>query len=513
MTHAHTLQSPDHPASARNGWGGAVIVVVGFFVAVLFTFMVLGGDSQAATITFDNSIPTDIEVGENNPLELSVQTQPAADTLRIDDVEGPATAEVLGTSAIRIEPEPGAAGLVTVALTACSDGACATTSISAEIVPENDPPVAGEDEATTSPSQPTLRIPVLENDSDEEGSTLSILRAQVVAGDGEVDITDDQQELLFTPALEDFGPWTIFYVVSDGEDGFAQGTVTVSDGDLAPVAVDDAITVSTGERVEVQVLSNDSDDGGNAALIVSDVRINNLRDRSSLEAALVDNRTVEIVAGSSSGVVDVEYVLEDERGRTAAGVIEVTIEPVPPTAADDAVSILEDGSALVDVLANDFPTAGIDPSTLQIISSSTGEVGVSLNDDQILYEPPAGSAGVAEIVYEICNSDGQCDRATLRVDVEAVNDQTEFAARGQFQVSSLAGDQIVPWSIVSAGAPPVTPATTFDVTVDRTDLFASSPQMIANGSLVFEPAAGASGTATVTIVVEGRRYVLVITVS
>ena len=513
MTHAQPLRSSSNPASSRNGWNASVFVVVAFFVTVLIAFMLASTDSQAVPITFQNTIDADIEVGENNPLELSVETQPAADTLRIDDVDGPATAEVLGTSVIRIQPEPGAAGQVTVSLTACSLGSCATTSISAEIIPENDPPVAGEDEATTSPSQPTLRIPVLENDTDEEGNELSILRAQLVAGNGEVEVDDTQQELVFTPAVDDFGPWTIFYIVSDGEDGFAQGTVTVLDGDLAPVAVDDAITVTTGESVEIEVLSNDLDDGGNAALIVSDVRINNLRDRSSLEVSLVDGRSVALVAGSSSGIVDVEYVLEDQRGRTAAGTIEVTIEPVPPTAVDDVDSILEDGSALVDVLANDFPSAGIDPSTLRIISSSTGEVGVSLNDDQILYEPPPGSSGVAEIVYEICNGDGQCDTATLRVEVEAVNAQTEFAGRGQLQVPSGSGEQIIPWSIVSAGAPPVVAGTTFDVTSDGTELFSSNPQMTNTGSLVFEPAPGASGTATITIVVEGRQYVLEIVVS
>lgn len=513
MTHVQPLRSPSDPALSRNGWSAAVLVVVGFFLTLIITFMVVGESAQSASITFENTMATDIEVGENTPLEFSVETQPAADTLRIDNVQGPATAEVLGTSAIRIEPEPEAVGEVTVSLTACSGTDCATTSITAEILPENDPPVAGEDEAVTSPSQPTLRIPVLDNDTDEEGQTLTLLRAQVVAGDGELEIDTEEQELLFTPAADAVGPWTLFYVVSDGDDGFAQGTVTVLDGDLAPVAVDDAVTVTTGERVEIQVLSNDRDDGGNAALIVSDVRIGNLRDRTNLEVSLVDDRTVGLVAGSSSGVIDVEYVLEDSRGRTAAGIIEVTIEPVPPTAVDDEAAILEDGSALVDVLANDFPTAGIDTSTLQIISSSTGEVGVSLNDDQILYEPPAGSSGVAEIVYEICNGDGQCDTATLRVDVEAVNDQTEFAARGEFQVSSLAGDQIIPWSIVSAGAAPIPAGTSFDVSTDRTDLFASNPQMTANGTLVFEPEPGTSGTATVTVMVEGRQYVLVFTIS
>ena len=480
---------------------------------MLIAFMMASTNAQSAAISFDNTLPETVELGENSSLELAVETQPAADTLRIDDVEGPATAEVLGTSAIRIQPEPGASGDVTVSVTACVDGGCATTAITAEILPENDPPVAGEDLARTSPSQPTLRIPVLENDTDEEGQTLSILRAQVVAGDGEVELDDEQQELLFTPSQDALGPWTISYIVSDGEDGFAQGTVTVEDGDLAPIAVDDAVTVTTGEQIDIEVLANDRDDGGTDALFVSDVRIDSLRDRTNLQVELVDDRTVQLVAGPRSGVIAVTYVLEDQRGRTAAGVITVTIEAVPPSAVDDAVSILEDGSALVDVLANDIPSAGIDPSTLRIISSSTGEVGVSLNDDQILYEPPAGASGVAEIVYEICNGDGQCDTATLRVEVEAVNNQTEFAARGQFQVSSLAGDSIIPWSIVSAGAAPVAPATTFDVTTDRTELFASNPRMTDTGALVFEPAPGASGTATVIVVVEGRQYVLVITVS
>ena len=512
MTQArHPMQVIDD-GSSRKRWLASVFVVALFLTATAIALVLSSPDRTAAPdIVFEESVPTDVVMlGENSTLEVEVETEPAAETIEVDSVEGPATA-VLDASLLRIVPDANAEGEVAVALTACSADSCVTTSIVAQVIPENDPPLPGSDEAFTSPSEPSLRIPVLLNDVDEEGQELTILRTEMAGGDGRVEVSADGQELIFTPAPGAFGPWTIFYIVSDGEDGLAQGTVTVFDGDLAPEVIDDEATVGIGGQVDVFVLTNDRDDGGVDGLTVIDARIEQLRDSVDVQVSVVDGEAVRIVAGTEVKVVNVVYVVEDERGRTSAGNVEVTIEAVAPVAVDDEASVRSDGVVFVDVLANDLPANGLDRNTLRVLSSNAAEIGVSLSDDLILYEPQGDTSGVS-IVYEICTTSGQCDTAELFIDVEGVQSVPEFAASGEIQVPSQLGPQIVPWVVVSAGAAPIEPGTALDVTTDRTDLFAVPPQVTATGALTFEPLPGAVGTASTTLVVDGRFYQLSIIV-
>ena len=134
---------------------------------------------------------------------------------------------------------PEESGTVTVVITACRQNECDSAAIVAEVLSVNDPPTAGADEATVGPSQDSISIPVLANDTDVDDGELTIQRAELTTGAGDVVIVGDGQELLFTPERGSFGPWTIEYVVADDGDGFDSGTVTILDGDLAPEARDD----------------------------------------------------------------------------------------------------------------------------------------------------------------------------------------------------------------------------------------------------------------------------------
>ncbi|WOT06845.1 VCBS domain-containing protein [Shewanella youngdeokensis] len=111
-------------------------------------------------------------------------------------------------------------------------------------------------------------INVLDNDSDIDGDSLSIMSESVSVDFGEVDISGDT--LIYTPAEGYFGSATIYYGVSDDNGGSSYAMVNVNViGNQEPIANND--TASTNDRtpITVNVLANDTDSDVGDLLTVS----------------------------------------------------------------------------------------------------------------------------------------------------------------------------------------------------------------------------------------------------
>ncbi|MBU2979306.1 reprolysin-like metallopeptidase [Alteromonas sp. C1M14] len=105
-------------------------------------------------------------------------------------------------------------------------------------------------------------------------------------------------------------------------------------------------------------------------------------------------------------------------------VITVNAVNAAPVASDDTATVEQDsGEAFIDVLSNDSDSDG---DTLSITSITyTGSSLVSINDDEISYQPEAGLSGTESIKYTV--SDGALtDSATLTITVNAAEtEQTD----------------------------------------------------------------------------------------
>jgi uncharacterized repeat protein (TIGR01451 family) len=114
-----------------------------------------------------------------------------------------------------------------------SDGSTnsATATVNINVTPVNDPPVANPDTATT-PEDTAVTIPVLTNDTDPEGTPLTIAGASTTNGTVSVVGTN----LVFTPGANFAGTVTLTYTNSDGA-SFASTTVTVTVTRSADIAV------------------------------------------------------------------------------------------------------------------------------------------------------------------------------------------------------------------------------------------------------------------------------------
>ena len=128
----------------------------------------------------------------------------------------------------------------------------------AEIIAVND--------ATNTLEDTSVTVRVLANDYDPQGGTLAIVGTSTTNGTAIVNGTN----VVFTPATNFFGTVVFSYTVSDGTNqATANVTVTVAPVNDAPVAVNDAYSLTQGSSLTVAapgVLTNDTDVEGDALI-------------------------------------------------------------------------------------------------------------------------------------------------------------------------------------------------------------------------------------------------------
>ena len=182
---------------------------------------------------------------------------------------------------------------------------------------------------------PTLTSNVVFNDGDTDnelslnlltgidspdGSTLSLTNA--FSSDGAVTFASDG-ELTFTPDVGFAGNARVNYVVNESNSGtntLGFLDVYVSNSEIPEVEVDTVI--SDGQNpITIDVLANDSDPEGGSLTLVSATTL-------SGSVSIVDNKLVYMPDSTSSGTIDIAYVVRDISGSDATGVAEVTIVPI-----------------------------------------------------------------------------------------------------------------------------------------------------------------------------------------
>ncbi|MBF7073393.1 tandem-95 repeat protein [Glaciecola sp. MH2013] len=306
-------------------------------------------------------------------------------------------------------------GTETIAYT-ISDGAGGTAMaiITVSVTGTNDDPVAVVDARTTD-EDVQLIIDALDNDTDIDGDTLTITSAS--SPNGTVTINADG-DLVFTPAENFNGSTTISYDISDGNGGTATGTVNVT---VNPVNDDPEVpdqTVATNEDTPVTI---------NGLLDASDPENDDL----TVTAATASTGTVTVnpdgtleftPAEDSTDPVTITYTIEDGNGGTTTATVTVNVTPVndPPVANPDAVTIPEEGTATVNVLANDTDPDN-NPLSVSNASSNDGSVVVLPNGD-VQFTPNPNFTGDAVVFYTLIDSTGEVDTGTLLVTVTPEND-------------------------------------------------------------------------------------------
>ncbi|MEQ6118213.1 Ig-like domain-containing protein, partial [Reichenbachiella sp. MALMAid0571] len=193
-------------------------------------------DNDDAIITEDNPVTIFIINGDDdadgtlNPFEIVLidpsDVSHTGDNTRPLVIEGEGTYKIDPLGNVTFTPENNYTGTSIINYTIEDNlGALSNVAtITIIVTPENDPPIAVDDEDTTDEDTP-VTVVVLDNDSDADGDDLTV--TQATSAKGTVEINSDGT-ITFTPNTDFVGEAIVNYTITDGNGGFDSAIVTIT---------------------------------------------------------------------------------------------------------------------------------------------------------------------------------------------------------------------------------------------------------------------------------------------
>jgi large repetitive protein len=395
----------------------------------VYTVTVTASDGQGGSViqSFPWTITNPPPIAGNDTASTSEDTLVNINVLLNDsDPDGDARAVTLasaGNGTVTILPNgtidytPGANfnGTDTITYTISDgNGGTSTATVTVNVAPVNDPPVAVNDAASTNEDTP-VTIPLLTNDSDLDGDTLTVTAAS--SPDGTIIINPDGS-VIFTPNQNFNGTTTITYTISDGNGGTSTATaaVIVRPVNDPPVARNDTATTAEDTPATLNVLSNDSDVDGDPLIVTS---------ATSPDGQVTINPDGTITftpTPNFNGTTTITYTISDGNGGTSTATVTLTVSPVndPPVANPSTATTNEDTAVVLPVLANDSDADG-HPLTVTAASAANGTVTIN-PDGTVTYTPNANFNGTDTVTYSISDGQGGTSTSTVTITVNPVND-------------------------------------------------------------------------------------------
>jgi hypothetical protein len=327
----------------------------------------------------------------------------------------------LAGNAVTFQPESNYVGPASFGYTVSDGTDTASAVVSITVTAVNDAPLAVADVRTgTEDVVLTLTASsLLANDSDVEGSTLT-LTGVGNATNGTVSLSGPS--VVFTPTANFSGTAGFEYTVSDGSlTDTGRVTVNVAAVNDPPVATDD--TSSTAEDTpltlaDAALLLNDGDPDG-PSLSVTTVG-NSVNGTVSRSLGVITFTPSANFAGTAS----FEYSVGDGTS-SDVGLVTVTVTAVndAPLAVDDVRTTAEDTALILtsaNLTTNDVDVDGPSLSVTAVGAAVGGTV--SLSAGSVTFTPAANFFGAAGFEYTV--SDGsRTDVGAVEVTVSPVDDR------------------------------------------------------------------------------------------
>lgn len=385
-----------------------------------------GTDTATATITITpvNDAPTAVDdaytLSENGTLVMAVLDNDFdvdGDNITITDAAANnGVVVVLDGTSLQYQATAGFSGTDFIEYNISDNkGGTAFANVTVTISGVNDNPVAVDDVATTA-EDTSIQINVLANDTDADGDNLEITAATSTNGSHQV---NNDNTLTFTPTENFHGNATINYTVSDGNGGSDNAivSITITPVNDNPTANEDFFSIEEGSSGTINPIINDTDIDGDP------ISISSASSNNALVTANNDNSLTYVPNANFSGTDIVSYILVDNQGGSATGIVTVTVGGVndAPIAVNDEAQIAEDGGNItIDVLANDSDADG---DTLRVITATSTNGTPQVNtDNTITFTPQSDFHGEAIINYSITDGVGGSATALVVVTVTPVND-------------------------------------------------------------------------------------------
>ncbi|EHR5761113.1 tandem-95 repeat protein [Vibrio parahaemolyticus] len=402
--------------TAKDPSGESVSQTVNFTVAPVADIV-----ADKATVVEDT--PTIIKVLGNDTFEGDDQV------VSLDTNNGPAngTVSVNPDGSVTYTPNDNYHGTDSFTYIVTSGGVSESTTVSVDVTPVNDAPVAKDDIATTQ-EDTAVTIDVLPNDSDVDGDKLSIESASVPKEQGTVEVVDGK--LVFTPAENFNGDAEITYTVTDGQlTDEAKVTVTVNPVNDAPTIKVDAVESITEDAVSTDTVV--------ATLTVRDT----YTPEDQLTVSLENNSNgYFVLVGDEVKLTQagVDAVNNDELNLKDLTISASVSDGVNPTANDSdslVVNRVNDAptveNAIADqVLSEDFDTYTIDlnevfkdtDSSLEFSVSGNNSIQISIVNGVATISPTADWNGSEALTFTATDPSGESVSQTVNFTVAPVAD-------------------------------------------------------------------------------------------
>ncbi|EHR6179464.1 tandem-95 repeat protein [Vibrio parahaemolyticus] len=402
--------------TATDPSGESISQTVNFTVAPV-------ADIVADSVTVVEDTPTIIKVLGNDTFEGDDKV------VSLDTNNGPAngTVSINPDGSVTYTPNDNYHGTDSFTYIVTSGGVSESTTVSVDVTPVNDAPVAKDDIATTQ-EDTAVTIDVLSNDTDVDGDKLSIQSATVPEAQGKVEIVDGK--LVFTPAENFNGQAEITYTVTDGQlTDEAKVTVTVNPVNDAPTIKVDAVESITEDAVSIDTvvatLTVRDTDTSEDQLTVS------LENNSNGYFVLVGNEVKLTQAG-------VDAVNNDELNLKDLTISASVSDGVNPTASDSdslIVNRVNDAPTVENAIADqelseDFASYTIDlndafkdsDSALNFSVSGNSNVLVSIENGIATISPTADWNGSETLTFTATDPSGESISQRVDFTVASVAD-------------------------------------------------------------------------------------------
>ncbi|HSV28229.1 MAG TPA: tandem-95 repeat protein, partial [Candidatus Omnitrophota bacterium] len=310
-------------------------------------------------------------------------------------------------------------------------GGSAAATVTLDIAPANDAPVAGADSLQATEDAPATftAAQLLGNDADPDGDALSLLGVGD-AVNGTVDMVDGQ--VVFTPDADFNGTAGFDYTVGDGHGGTAtaRATVQVAAANDAPVASADSASATEDAPLVIsaaRLLGNDVDPDGDALTLVGV--------GGAVNGSVTLNAAGDVVFTPSAdyhGAASFTYTVRDALGATSTATVQVDVAAVndAPTVLGETVEGREDTALALtasQLLANDGDIDGDALSIIAVGNARNGQVAFGTGGP-ITFTPDRDFHGTGSFDYVVGDGKGGVRIATATVAVASVNDAPTAAA-------------------------------------------------------------------------------------
>lgn len=417
-----------------------------------------GFASNTGILNIDVAAVNDAPVATDQTVNINEDDAPVVITLTGTDVENdPLTVAnvgalnpalgILDTSAlpdVTFTPSPDANGTAQFTFV-MNDGALdsAPGTVTINIAPVNDAPVAAGDAATTNEDSGVsiASAGLLANDTDVDGDVLSLAAVDDTATTGTAAINGgnvdyDPNGQFESLAQGDAATDTFVYTVSDGAGGqdTATVTVTITGVNDAPVAVND--TAITNEDTVIGIpradlIANDSDvDNGDTISIVSvgGTPVGNVT-ISGQNIVYDPNGQFETLGTGDSDTDTFTYTVQDSQGAQATATVTVTIDGVNDAPENIALS----NNSVAENLAPGAVVGGLSATDIEGDSLSFSLAPGVLDNGQFAVDANDNLVTAAEFNFETKASysvevtaddgNGGTDTQVLVVTVTDANDE------------------------------------------------------------------------------------------